>query len=211
MTRSKTILKITFIFVALFAIGCVTTDLGDNAGTATAGDDSLKIAYLKTNIHAQDYPDKGGKTSCRASYANWTNPGDGHVVIPVNTQVDIGVRRGWKGREILITRTEDEKQIHMEYDIGRMGMGLEEYIDLITSPTANPVDLAGFSETDQKGIREGKPYKGMTKEGIRIALGYPAAHKTPSLEENTWIYWQTRYTTLEVVFDETGKVARIRR
>ena len=133
------------------------------------------------------------------------------MILPVNTQVDIGVRRGLRGREILITRIEDEKQIHMEFNIRNMGMSMEEYIDLITSPGPNPVNISAFSATDQKGIKAGKPYKGMTKDGIRVALGYPAVHRTPSLEENTWVYWQNRYNTLEIVFDDSGKVIRIRR
>lgn len=201
MSRKKTVLTAVCVFVLLLSFGCVTTDLGDLP----------RVAYLKNNIHYQDYADRGGKTTSKASYANWTNPGAGHDMLTVNTQVDIGVRRGLKGREILITRIEDEKQVHMEYNIRKMGLGMEEYMDLITSPDPNPVNLKRFSATDQKGIKEGKPYKGMTKDGIRAALGYPALHKTPSLEENTWFYWQNRWKEMHIVFDDSGKVIRIRK
>jgi hypothetical protein len=50
--------------------------------------------YLKNNIHFQERPGRGGKIECKASYANWTNPGAGHMVIPVNTPIRTGRWRG---------------------------------------------------------------------------------------------------------------------
>ncbi|MBP1750829.1 MAG: hypothetical protein H6Q52_3368, partial [Deltaproteobacteria bacterium] len=84
----------------------------------------------------------------------------------------------------------------------------DQYIDLITSST--PVSLGGLSEIDRKGISEGKVYSGMSKEGVRIAFGYPAPHKTPSLGSDTWIYWTNRFKTIAVHFDKQGKVESVR-
>jgi len=50
----------------------------------------------------------------------------------------------------------------------------------------------------------------MTKEGVRIALGYPAVHKTPSLDGNSWTYWKNRFATTVVEFGNDGKVISIR-
>jgi len=71
------------------------------------------------------------------------------------------------------------KKILFEFDKKRMAMEPEEYWKLIASPVK--VDLTLFSEIDQRGIQEGKAFPGMTKDGVRMALGYPAAHQTPSL------------------------------
>jgi outer membrane protein assembly factor BamE (lipoprotein component of BamABCDE complex) len=49
----------------------------------------------------------------------------------------------------------------------------------------------------------------MTKDGVRIALGYPAAHQTPSLNENTWVYWTNRFKSFKIEFDANGKVTKI--
>jgi len=46
----------------------------------------------------------------------------------------------------------------------------------------------------------------MTKNGVRAALGYPATHRTPSLENQTWIYWKNRFQNYYVRFDKNGKV-----
>ena len=66
-----------------------------------------EIRYLKNNIHYQERPDRGGKTVCRASYANFTDPGQGHKVLPVNTKVEIKLTRGWRGRQLTITKLAD--------------------------------------------------------------------------------------------------------
>lgn len=89
-----------------------------------------------------------------------------------------------------------------------MGMSEPEYIALIT--TDAPVSLDGFSEVDRKGIKSGKVYIGMTKNGVLTALGYPAKHRTPSLESNRWTYWRNRFVTMIVEFDGDGIVIGIK-
>jgi hypothetical protein len=63
---------------------------------------------------------------------------------------------------------------------------------------------------DRKGISNGKADKGMSKKGVQMALGYPASHRTPSLKDNVWTYWQDRYRTKVIVFNTKGKVVEIR-
>jgi hypothetical protein len=155
--------------------------------------------YLKNNIHAQV-----GPRDTKASYANWTDPGGGHVILPVNTPVEIEKYR--KG--LVIKNRTDGRKIIFEFHSRNMGMSVDEYIHLIASPTS--VSLDKLSNTDRKGIEEGKVYAGMTKQGVRVALGYPAVHRTPSLSDDTWIYWRNRFQTIAVEFDQSGKVAHIR-
>lgn len=156
-----------------------------------------KIVYLKNNIHAQQH-----RGDCKASYANWTDPGQNHVIIPVNTRVKT---EEWRSGFSIITEP-DGKKILFEFDSTRMKMSVEEYTNLITSPNPDPVPLEKFSEIDRKGIKDGKAYTGMSKGGVRAALGYPAVHQTPSLESNRWIYWTNRFRAIAVEFDENGKV-----
>ena len=183
------------IFVALVLIvqGCGGSS---NQPLNSAATDKY---YLKNNIHAQV-----GPRDVKASYANWTDPGAGHIIIPVNTPVEIGKFR--KG--LVIKNLTDGQKIFFEFHSRNMGMSVDEYIHLIASPTS--VSLGGLSNIDRKGIKEGKVYAGMTKQGVRVALGYPAVHRTPSLEDSTWIYWRNRFQTVAVEFDQGGKVAHIR-
>jgi hypothetical protein len=159
--------------------------------------------YLRNNIHAQQ-----GNRDIKASFANWTNPGAGHLIIPVNTPVIVDASPSTFRRSLFSITVQDANKsvILMEYNEKQMGMSLDEYLKKITSP--NPVPLNKLSEIDQKGIKEGKAYIGMTKEGVRMALGYPAGHMTPSLEDAKWTYWTNRFRTIIVEFDSAGKVTK---
>jgi len=162
-----------------------------------------EIVYLKYNVHTFQ---KG--SGYNASYANWTNPGQGHVLFPVNTAVRVSAFSRWKaGRGFFMTTVDDGRKISYGFHKQRMGMSIDEYVKRITSP--NKVSLKEFSKKDREGIRLGKAMVGMTKKGVMTALGYPACHKTPSLEDSVYVYWQNRFRTLAVEFDSKGKVIRI--
>jgi hypothetical protein len=167
-----------------------------STGVALGAEETL---YLKNNIHAQQ-----GRHDIKASYANWTDPGDGHRIIPVNTPV-IFQKGGHIRRSIFtIVLPDSNEKILFEFDKRRMGMEPETYWKLIAGPSQ--VNLKSLSDIDQKGIREGKAFVGMTKDGVRMALGYPAVHKTPSLKEDRWVYWTNRFRSVAVTFGPDGRV-----
>ncbi len=160
-----------------------------------------EVRFLKFNVHTQF---KGGKDYI-ASYANYTNPGSGHVVIPAGTEINI-TKKSRKNFKFLCDN--GDKQVVYEFHQKRMGMSLDEYLEKITSP--DPVALDDLSKEDKKGVAEGKAYKGMTRKGVMTALGYPAAHRTPSLDERDWTYWTNRFGTIIISFDAQGLVTGIR-
>ena len=171
--------------------------LGMAARPALAGDE---VRYTKVNIHAQS---KNAEIA-RASYANYTDPGAGHVVVPAGTKILITDK---SRKSFTFTYDDGQKEVIFEYHEPRMQMSLDAYLDKITSAT--PVSFAGLSELDRKGIAEGKALPGMTRDGVMAALGYPATHRTPSLDAKTWIYWTNRFKTIGVEFDDKGKVKAI--
>ncbi len=199
----KGLITIVSIFFLFSVFGCIkSSGIKDYPSQ-----DSTKAVYLKNNIHVQKQTNRSGDAVYRASYANYTDPGPGHLIIPVNTPVNITTASGIRGKGIVIT-TRDGKVIHFEFNSRNMGMHPEEYFSYITSP--NITQVSHLSSIDRKGMKDGKAYTGMTKEGVRIALGYPAVHKTPSLESNSWTYWKNRFTTTVVEFGSNGKVISIR-
>ncbi len=192
----STVTRRTALFVSFFLLTYLAVFFGPRA---VQGASSGPTRYLKYNIHAYD----NGR-DIKASYANWTDVGEGHIIIPVNTPIEI---ENW--RKGFIFKTKDTgKKVYFEFHKGRMGMSVEEYIGLITSP--EPISLASFSEEDLEGISDGKARVGMTKTGVMTALGYPAAHKTPSLVADSWVYWRNRFKTLAVEFDGNGIVQDIK-
>lgn len=159
-----------------------------------------QVVYNKYNIHTYD----NGR-DIRASYANWTDPGKGHGIVPPNTPLVIGK---WRSGFTMETQTHPKKEIYFLYDDGRMRMTVADYIKAITSPA--PISLEALTPLDLEGVKAGKALVGMTRQGVLTALGYPAQHRTPTLQSKEWTYWKNRFRTLVVVFDDKGVVREIR-
>lgn len=139
----------------------------------------------------------------KGSYANWTLSA-GHDFVPYNTRLQAHP----SGDRIRFV-TDEGLAIIYEINPGRMGMSAGQYVDLVTSPTL--VSYEGLSDVDRQGIKAGKAMVGMSKQGVMIALGYPAANRTPSPDQNNaWTYWKGRYNTYAVEFDNSGNVISIR-
>ncbi|OQK16247.1 hypothetical protein AU255_14220 [Methyloprofundus sedimenti] len=72
------------------------------------------------------------------------------------------------------------------------------------------VNLSQFSALEQKNIQQGTVNVGMSKLAVQVAIGYPPAIRTPSLESDSWTYWSNRFQTFIVVF-EHDKVTGIQK
>jgi hypothetical protein len=190
--------KINLLAIAMLIfglLGCASMSSGPIEGYTNV--------YLHNNIHGYTKAGRGGTTEYIASYANYVQPDTGHFVVPVNTVVSIGK---WRGG-FTMTRQDDGQLIYFEYRSGNMGgMSVEEYLNVITGP--QPVSLKDLSGTDRKGIKEGRVMNGMSKKGVQIAWGYPAKHRTPSLDDNVWTYWRNRWVMKTVTFSN-GKVTQV--
>ncbi len=193
--------KTLWCLVALLCLAILSTT-GCRTSRATqpsVSQDAVK--YTKYNIHAQ-----GSHRDIKASYAGYVDSGTGHFVIPAGSKVTFPDERARRSG-FFINVVDTGQLVFFEYHRGRMGMSEREYINLIT--TDRPLSLGGFSEIDRKGIKDGRVYKGMTRQGVLTALGYPAVHGTPSLESDRWKYWRNRFATMDIEFDSNGKVINI--
>ncbi len=72
-----------------------------------------------------------------------------------------------------------------------------------------PVDLSKFSKLGQEGIKVGEIKFGMTKQEVLVARGYPPEHATLSIDSDTWRYWQNKWRSMLVRFDD-NKVSDIK-
>lgn len=175
--------------------------VGAGFSAVSAADETL---YNKYNIHAQ--ADKNGLL--KSSYANYTDPGNAHVIIPPNTKLTVRPWKRFMKNYGFYYDLPDGRHGVFEVHEKRLGVSVEDYMELILS--AKPVSLKGFSAVDLKGIKAGKAYKGMTKKGVMTALGYPASHETPSLDDNQWKFWRNRFRTVVVEFNSAGVVSDVR-
>ncbi len=69
----------------------------------------------------------------------------------------------------------------------------------------------GFTQKEIDNIKTGKIEVGMRKDAVIAAYGYPAFHKTPSINANIWYYYRkTSRDAVSVTFDSLGYVQNIR-
>ena len=103
---------------------------------------------------------------------------------------------------------------------GRKTIGFEQYLERVfvtedprtklPRPTRDRKQAGGDAEKVRKAIEQGTVEPGMTKEQVLMAVGYPPAHKTPSLDAPMWTYWANRWSTYQVYFDG-DRVSRVNR
>jgi len=65
-----------------------------------------------------------------------------------------------------------------------------------------------LSAIDQKGIKEGKAFIGMSKQGVLYAIGYPPSFET-STKASAWKYWFDKKTFIHIEFDDSGIVRNV--
>jgi hypothetical protein len=70
------------------------------------------------------------------------------------------------------------------------------------------VNLSKFTRLEQEHIQSGTVAKGMSKEAVIVAIGYPPITETASLNSDTWVYWSSRFNRFNVHF-KNGKVGDI--
>lgn len=77
------------------------------------------------------------------------------------------------------------------------------------NPMAEGGKFSKFSKTEQEQIRFGDIAKGMSKDAVIMAYGYPPTIRTPTTDAPSWTYWKNRWVTRIVRFAEDGTVLDI--
>lgn len=123
--------------------------------------------------------------------------------LPVNSEVTITATTA----ETISLKTSDGK----EYVIINVPDYTKKDIQGIYSRYFGPskVDLSRFSGSERQAIRDGRIEKGMSKEAVLVARGYPPAHETPSTDSDEWRFWKSAHNTRIIRF-ENGQVASIK-
>lgn len=131
----------------------------------------------------------------------WT---DTSILIPINSKVTL-VDLSKSSMKIRVEKTnttlviENVKQ-HSQKDMAEIAKNML---------TRTPVPIEKFDEKMAKNIRNGILALGMTKEQVIMTRGFPPGHKTPSLEVDSWTYWNNRFVTHLLVFED-GELAKAR-
>ena len=200
MSNKRMMLVVVFLVAGLSVVmGCRSKETRDNAAAAKRLQKTGQVYYLKYNMH---FVVNGNDQV--ASCANYVRPGVTDGFVPYNTPVIFAKKKNMPAIIIQNDNINIKKVVYVDYPSRHFaGLDFEQYVNYVFSQT--PVSYSGLSDLDMQGIKNGEVKKGMSKEGVEIAWGYPAKTSVPSLEENVWYYWINGTTRTAVVFKD-GKV-----
>jgi hypothetical protein len=118
------------------------------------------------------------------------------VAVPINTPVKIDVI---KGNSIKFHRIDTGDKLEIKNVEKYTQKSITELASLIFSAEQTPLER--LPEEVASAIRSGTMRKGMTKEQVLMARGYPPVHETPSIDSDRWVYWSSRFVKLTIVFN----------
>jgi outer membrane protein assembly factor BamE (lipoprotein component of BamABCDE complex) len=155
----------------------------------------------------QQYQNRTLYTCCNIHYES-SNVSDANYyvggAIPFGTAAQVkGADRG----ALTIRAGAQDLTLHHRY--GSDNETFQQYIDKVLVSEDPKIKASGYSQAAQQAIKEGRVELGMTKDQVVMSLGYPPAHRTPSLDAWEWTYWYNQWLTYRVQFGEDGKVAQL--
>jgi hypothetical protein len=69
--------------------------------------------------------------------------------------------------------------------------------------------LRNFPRKVQEAIASSRITRGMTREQVLMAVGYPIASETPHLDARVWKFWLWTFSPYDIYFDDRGHVSDI--
>jgi len=116
------------------------------------------------------------------------------AVVPINTPVTLVSMAGTQ----IVLRTDTGQQLKIKNEDKYTKKSITEIASLMLSAEKTPLEK--LPDEVASAVRSGEMRKGMTKELVLMARGYPPAHETPSLDGDRWVYWSSRFVKQTIVF-----------
>ena len=166
------------------------------------------LAFAALAVNAQPAPPEKGFLCCNMrTDGSWISDSNyaesGKRIIPLGTPV----RFLGYGRFRVNIEIEGRRQ-SIGNDYSR-DLSMEQFATRYIVP-ANPKE--GFNNLDAKtrlAIETARVTRGMTREQVIAAIGYPISSETTHLDFRQWRYWLWTYSPYTVNFGEDGKVTSV--
>jgi hypothetical protein len=100
--------------------------------------------------------------------------------------------------------------ITVELKYGHNAVPMDTFVNRLLVERDPKLKLKNLPKKTQELIGSAQVDKGMTRDQVLMSLGYPPAHRTPSLDSPQWTYWQNRWQSFVVDFSG-DKVDAVRR
>jgi len=183
----KKIVSIVSLFlIALFISGC---------GAAKLTPAQQAIVDSKSELYTQVtmWTEKGHIIGTNYSVGELIPVNSKITILDINSKVIVFEYKGSKIKYEVYSK-------YTKVDAGTM-------LDRLFGKTK--VDLSKLSPATKENVLNGVIAKGMTKDTVLMARGYPPFHKTAGIKANTWKYWRNRWITADVIFTD-GVVTQLK-
>jgi hypothetical protein len=149
--------------------------------------------YTLTNLHPDEERSK-------LTAVNYQQAG----LIPVCTEVEVVSVK----RKVMVFRIVESQREYRYFDHKASAEPFQDHLARFFGGKCPKTTHLG--KKDQEGIRSGQASVGMTREGVRIAMGHPPRHVNPDPNGSSqWMYWMSRFNRRAVNFDGSGRVSSI--
>ena len=177
----KKFFRMAFLFLPVFFSGCARVVIVQEALQLPEG----AKTYTAYNIWYED-PDNISSLNYQKGR-----------LLPFGTEIEIVEA---DGRSFTFREKSNGQKFRISYDESWMMIPIEDYLKrLLTTKTPEEL-VAGIKPSVLEKISKGLVDEGMTRKEVLLAYGYPVVHRTPSLKDDTWIYWKEPLVTTRVVY-----------
>lgn len=108
-------------------------------------------------------------------------------------------------------------RVHVEVNGGKQALGNDYSRDIELPAFArryvvneDPArKIAGYPPKIREAIKSSRITKGMTREQVLMAVGYPISSENPNLDAPVWRMWLGSFSEFQVLFDNAGRVRAV--
>jgi len=183
------------LLLASVALGCA----GSQPLVSSSGIDLLSAPQVYTLVNLHPDEERG-----RLYVVNYQQAG----LIPVCSPVKLLSLKGNKMQFQVISS--GKTYTYFDHKKAAAGEPFNQHLLRFFGTECDRKALDKLTAADKQGVKTGVASKGMTKQGVIFALGYPPRSETPNLNGNAWKFWRSRFDTMLVTFDEKGRVEAVK-
>lgn len=127
----------------------------------------------------------------------------GQKVVPVGTPAKVTGYGRYRAYVML-----DGKRQAIGNDYSR-DLSLEAFAKRYVVAEDPRTKIASFPPKIREAIQSAMVARGMTREQVLMAVGYPVASENPQLDAPVWRYWISSFAEYQVLFDDAGRVREV--
>lgn len=164
-------------------------------------------AVLASAAHAQQVPESGYLCCNMRTDGSWISDinyeESGKTLLPLGTPLKF---KGYGRYRVYVDIAGKGQALGNDYsrDLTKEAFAARYIV------AANPRDkLAAAPAKVRKAIESAQVTRGMTREQVVMAVGYPVTSENPSYEAKLWKYWLWSFSPFTVFFDDKGRVTKV--